>query len=820
MKILVRDLLSRSPQGRSLLELYWGRWAADGAAATTSADAGDAVNRLASTRPGTLGSKWHLASAAGKRTRNDVRVTISAVMHDSAKWIDGFMTALLASSYDLHRVTLVLVDNGSTDDSLELARDWADKHRSRFEHATVVSRPNLGYGAGNDFVIRNTGNELVLVTNLDVEFHRDMLATLVNCARSDDADVASWEARQYPFEHPKYYDPVTLEVNWQSHCCVLLRRSAYLAVGGYDEALFMYGEDVELSYRIRSSGFRLRYVPAAVVTHHIDPHTPRPLQISGSTAANLLIRYRYGTIRDRLVGEGMLVGAGATVADDSTRRELSRARDLVRQNRGRFRKSKRPPANAASFPFRGFDYEMIRPGARYRSDQPFLDGPKVSVVTRTTPGREWLLREAIASVLNQTYRNIEHVVVEQGPGDLREEVERLAQAYGRDIRHVKGDRVGRSSTGNLGLSVTTGEYVMLLDDDDLLFSDHVEVLAEALFDDPGAVAAHAPSWDVRTEFDPERKTHAERLHLLPQGLAAPFTADDVRHHNIAPIQAVMFRRSLYARLGGFHEDMHALEDWNLWARYSHAGRFVFVPKLTSLFRTPFSHGERLRRESELHAAYPAAQARNASDIARMARDSRAPCPCCGRFDCRSSRRHEAIARDAERGGPHADPSKPTVALQAADIAQASADWSLRRRQRYEPGKTYLCRATDVLRIGSAGRSRSGFAEQAPGRRDQAVGEAPPESGGTNRNPALIGIGTNGSVLLLDGHHRMASAHSCELDRIVAVPIQFHYFDVGDVIDPKAPDVRWDGRNLDFVCFPVGSCGRCRSCLRQFRAPEI
>ncbi|MFZ3351674.1 MAG: glycosyltransferase [Xanthobacteraceae bacterium] len=619
IKALVRNLLNLSSPGRWLLELYRQVRAADGASSTTSTDAGDAVNRLAASRSETLGARWHVASASRTRPHNDIRVTISAVMHNNARWLEGFMFALLASSYDLQRVTLVFVDNGSTDDSLEVAQKWVAKHLSRFEHAAVVSRPNLGYGTGNDYAIRNCDTEFALVTNIDVAFHCDMLSTLVDFTRHDDADVASWEARQYPFEHPKYYDPVTLLVNWQSHACVLFRRSAYLAAGGYDPALFMYGEDVELSYRFRSSGYRLRYVPTAVVFHHLDPQKPRPLQVSGSIAANLLIRYRYGTIHDRLVGEGMLAAIGRTATDDLTTRELSRARDLVRENRDKFRKSKRPPANTAAFPFRGFDYEMIRSLARYRPDQPFLDGPKVSVVTRTVPGRAWLLREAIASVMNQTYRNIEHIVVEQGQGGAQEEVERLASVYGRDIRYVKGDRVGRSATGNLGLSAATGEYVMFLDDDDLLFSDHIEVLAEALFNNADAEAAHAPSWEVHTEIDHQRRTYAERLHQLPPALAGPFTNDDVLHHNIAPIQAVMFRRSIYTRLGGFHEDMHMLEDWNLWVRYAHAGSFFFVSKLTSLFRTPFDHEQRFRRDSELHAAYPKAQARNVSDIARIVR---------------------------------------------------------------------------------------------------------------------------------------------------------------------------------------------------------
>ena len=72
-----------------------------------------------------------------------------------------------------------------------------------------------------------------------------------------DSNVASWELRQAFSEMPKYYDPVTLETNWSSHACILIKREVYEKVGGYDKNIFMYAEDVEFSYRLRSQGYVL-----------------------------------------------------------------------------------------------------------------------------------------------------------------------------------------------------------------------------------------------------------------------------------------------------------------------------------------------------------------------------------------------------------------------------------------------------------------------------------------------------------------------------------------------------------------------------------
>lgn len=58
-----------------------------------------------------------------------------------------------------------------------------------------------------------------------------------------------------------------LPVDWVSGACVLLRRSAVEAVGGFDVRYFLYWEDADLGRRLRAAGYSVRYVPAATVTH-------------------------------------------------------------------------------------------------------------------------------------------------------------------------------------------------------------------------------------------------------------------------------------------------------------------------------------------------------------------------------------------------------------------------------------------------------------------------------------------------------------------------------------------------------------------------
>jgi GT2 family glycosyltransferase len=488
-------------------------------------------------------------------------LTISAVLYNSVRWLPDFFSALLLSHYPLDRLSLIFVDNSSTDETPQHVRDWIKANSSKFRSAKLFVRPNDGYGAGNDFAIRQASTDFVLVTNVDGEFTRDLLRILAATAVSDSKKVASWEARQAPFEHPKYYDPVTLLTNWSSHACVLIRKAAYEASGGYEKRLFMYGEDVELSYRLRSKDYLLRYVPSAKFIHHtdIDVRGPRDLQLSGSLAANILLRHRYGKLVDALAGEALLRYLNSTERDTTRKiairaalRSVARHRRSFRDSRYRiFRMGRR--RGFSFFPFSGFDYDITRDGAAHRSrlDLFSSDLPKVSIITRTIGERQWLLREAIASVLNQTYPNIEHIIVEDKGKESVGLVDSIRKKYGADIRFISSPTGGRSAAGNAGLKAATGEYILFLDDDDLLFPDHVETLVEALINSPEYMCAYSLAWMVPTEIASKLRSYHEIGHLMVHDHRRPFNRHRLHVENIAAIQSVIFRRRAYEYVADF-----------------------------------------------------------------------------------------------------------------------------------------------------------------------------------------------------------------------------------------------------------------------------
>jgi hypothetical protein len=77
------------------------------------------------------------------------------------------------------------------------------------------------------------------------------------------------------------------EVDWLSGAVLCVRRSAFEAVGGFDEGFFMYSEDTDLCIRLHSAGFSVRYDSTPTAVHEGGASAPRPRQRAHAAAARM-----------------------------------------------------------------------------------------------------------------------------------------------------------------------------------------------------------------------------------------------------------------------------------------------------------------------------------------------------------------------------------------------------------------------------------------------------------------------------------------------------------------------------------------------------
>ena len=519
-------------------------------------------------------------------------IDITLVLHNSSVHLPKLVASLVAPGALPEGTALLVYDNASTDGSAGQIETLLAPHRAKFHDLKILRGvENLGFGRGHNAAAKEGAAEFIFVLNPDAELTPACLPTLYETARADDAKTAAWEARQAPYEHPKIYNPVTLETSWVSAAGVLLRRSAFDAAGGFDPEFFLYGEDVDLSWRLQDLGYTLRYCPRAVLLHHTyaTPGEVKPMQFIGSIRANLYLRTRFGNWR--AIAAGVLRQLSLL---RPSRRQIPKQRRVVLKGLWlwlqHFHHWRQGSKRRIKHRFHAWEYETARLGAFYdiSAGIRIANPPRVSVLIRTI-GRTALLKDALACIMHQAYKNIETVIVEDGPETLREFLSPYRKEIAITYEALGGNR-GRCAAGNRAMQLARGEYFLFLDDDDLLYADHIEQLVAAILQHQ-TKAAMSYSFELPSEYAAkEQGGGIIREGVLFSRFHAPFSFTRLLRHNYIPIHTVLFHRALFAECGGLDPAIAYNEDWNLWVRYAiHARPFATVPKTTAIYRVPMDN---------------------------------------------------------------------------------------------------------------------------------------------------------------------------------------------------------------------------------------
>lgn len=216
-------------------------------------------------------------------------------------------------------VDLVIVDNGSTDDSVHyLQEHHRDVHLLAFEE-------NLGFAGGYNRAIEELDYPTVILLNSDVELSAgwlDEALRLLDSAPDIAAVQPTLRAQRspkdfeyagaaggfldslgYPFcrgrlfdtleeDHGQYATPT--ELLWASGACLVIRRAAYREVGGLDTLFFAHQEEIDLGWRLNARGWRILAAPASIVYHvggaSLSAESPRKVFLNFRN--NLLMIYK------------------------------------------------------------------------------------------------------------------------------------------------------------------------------------------------------------------------------------------------------------------------------------------------------------------------------------------------------------------------------------------------------------------------------------------------------------------------------------------------------------------------------------------------
>lgn len=203
-----------------------------------------------------------------------------------------------------------------------------------------------------------------------------------------------------------------------------------------------------------------------------------------------------------------------------------------------------------------------------------------------TYNRAWCLNRAVDSVLAQSFRDFELIVVDDGSSD---DTARLLEVYGDALRVLRQANQGVSAARNAGIAAARGRWIALLDSDDHWLPEKLAAQMKWLAAHPAYRICQTEELWIRDgkRVNPKKRHRKHGGHIfercLPLCLVSP--------------SAVIMARNLLDEVGGFDEDLPACEDYDLWLRIacSHPVGLVDAPLIVKTG----GHADQLSRAPEL-----------------------------------------------------------------------------------------------------------------------------------------------------------------------------------------------------------------------------
>ncbi len=210
------------------------------------------------------------------------RISIVIVTYNSARYISACIGSITTQQYPGGTPEIIVIDNDSRDDTVHIIRE-------RYPHVTLIANnTNAGWGRANNQGIKNAHGDYVVVLNPDtcVEggWLEPLIAPLINkpyllttpkiliydgSVIGNCGNLLHFTGLAFTRGYGAPRDACQLagSVGYVSGCCFATRRDTFTALGGFDEDLFLYHDDLDFTCKAYLAGFESCYVPTSVIRH-------------------------------------------------------------------------------------------------------------------------------------------------------------------------------------------------------------------------------------------------------------------------------------------------------------------------------------------------------------------------------------------------------------------------------------------------------------------------------------------------------------------------------------------------------------------------
>jgi glycosyltransferase involved in cell wall biosynthesis len=197
--------------------------------------------------------------------------------------------------------------------------------------------------------------------------------------------------------------------------------------------------------------------------------------------------------------------------------------------------------------------------------------PLISVIVPAYNAEKYI-QTTLESVLNQSYKNIEVIVIDDGSSD---DTQAILADYGNRIKTIKTENMGVSHARNTGIEASKGTWIAFLDSDDIW---HPTKLYEQFSSLENCKWSHCDSVYIGENQSGEVKrsdySHIPRNEVF----------DELIVENFITTSSVLIEKALLNKFGKFDENLHCLEDWKLWVEIAQENPLAYCDKALLEYR--------------------------------------------------------------------------------------------------------------------------------------------------------------------------------------------------------------------------------------------
>jgi GT2 family glycosyltransferase len=211
-------------------------------------------------------------------------VSIIIINRNGHHWLRSFFPSIMNTNYP--KFEIIVVDNGSTDQSISYLRNYPDN-----KVHVIELKDNLGFARAANVGIRDANGEIIAFLNNDIEVDENWLMAAVEKLLSEER-VGAVQSKMMQYDRRNKIDCVGVsvdkfgidvpigydEVDYGQYdklaeigaCCggaMIVWKNVLVKTGFFDTKFFIYYEDLDLSWRIRLSGYKILPAPSSMVYH-------------------------------------------------------------------------------------------------------------------------------------------------------------------------------------------------------------------------------------------------------------------------------------------------------------------------------------------------------------------------------------------------------------------------------------------------------------------------------------------------------------------------------------------------------------------------